>query len=96
MSMKNSNHTIGNQTRYLPTHSALPQPTAPPAACPQKKVKPHKYFLQFKARISPCIIGILKLRSVSWVGYIACKGQKSNANHILVRKPKDIIENTYM
>jgi hypothetical protein len=30
MSMKNSNDTIGNRTRDLPTCSAVPQPTAPP------------------------------------------------------------------
>jgi hypothetical protein len=29
--MKNSNDTIGNGTRDLPTCSAVPQPTAPPA-----------------------------------------------------------------
>jgi len=34
MSMKNSSDTIGNRTRDLPTFNALPQPTAPPAACP--------------------------------------------------------------
>jgi len=34
MSMKESNDTIGNRTRDLPTCSAVPQPTAPPAACP--------------------------------------------------------------
>jgi hypothetical protein len=32
MSMKNSNDTIGNQTRDLLTCSAVPQPTAPPRA----------------------------------------------------------------
>jgi hypothetical protein len=32
--MKNSNDTIGNRTRDLPTCSAVPQPTALPAACP--------------------------------------------------------------
>jgi len=32
MSMKNSNDTIGNQTRDLPTYNAVPQPTAPPRA----------------------------------------------------------------
>jgi hypothetical protein len=31
-SMKNSNYTIGNQTRHLPTCSAVPQPTALPRA----------------------------------------------------------------
>jgi len=30
--MKNSNCTIGNRTRYLPTCSAVPQPTALPRA----------------------------------------------------------------
>jgi len=34
MSMKNSNDTIWNRTRDCPTRSAVPQPTAPPAACP--------------------------------------------------------------
>jgi hypothetical protein len=32
--MKNSNDAIGNRTHDLPTCSAVPQPTAPPAACP--------------------------------------------------------------
>jgi hypothetical protein len=32
MSMKNSNYTIGNRILFLPTYSALPQPTAPPRA----------------------------------------------------------------
>jgi hypothetical protein len=34
MSMKNFNKTIGIQTRDLPACSAVPQSTAPPAACP--------------------------------------------------------------
>jgi hypothetical protein len=39
--MKNSNDTIGNRTRDLPACSAVPQPIAPPAACPkQQKVIP--------------------------------------------------------
>ena len=33
MSMKYSNDTIGNRTCDLPACSAVPQPTAPPAAC---------------------------------------------------------------
>jgi len=32
--MKNSDETIGNRTRYIPACSAVPPPTAPPAACP--------------------------------------------------------------
>jgi hypothetical protein len=31
-SMKNSNDSIGNQTRDVPACSAVPQPTAPPRA----------------------------------------------------------------
>jgi hypothetical protein len=32
--MKNSIETIGNRTRDLPVCTAVPQPFAPPAACP--------------------------------------------------------------
>jgi hypothetical protein len=32
MSMKNSNHTIGNRASHLPACSAVPQATAPPRA----------------------------------------------------------------
>ena len=35
MSIKYSNDTIGNRTRDLPACSAVPQPTALPAACPR-------------------------------------------------------------
>jgi len=42
MSMKNSNNTNGNRTRDLPACSTVPQPTAPPAACPQKEPQCHK------------------------------------------------------
>ena len=38
MSMKNSNDTIGNRTRDLPTCSVVPQPTAPPRTLTQKSV----------------------------------------------------------
>ena len=34
MSMKNYSDTIGNRTRDLSACNAMPQPTAPPAACP--------------------------------------------------------------
>jgi hypothetical protein len=36
--MKNSD-TIGTRTRDLPACRAVPQPTAPPAACPQNLIK---------------------------------------------------------
>jgi len=38
MSIKNSNDTIGNRTRYLPAYSAVPQPPAPPRAPMHDKV----------------------------------------------------------
>ena len=38
MSMKNSNDTIGNRTRDLPTCSAVPQPTGPRRAPKHMKV----------------------------------------------------------
>jgi hypothetical protein len=37
MSMKNFNDTMGNRTRELPDCSAVPQPTASPAACPTQQ-----------------------------------------------------------
>ena len=47
--LKNSNDTIGNRTRDLPTCSAVPQPTAPPRA-PNTWSAEYNYmfiFLQF-------------------------------------------------
>jgi len=42
MSMINSNDTIGNRARNLPSCSAVPQPTSPPAACPEFQVNTKK------------------------------------------------------
>ena len=36
--MKNTDDTIGKRTRDFPACSAVPQPTAPPAACPGIKL----------------------------------------------------------
>jgi len=47
MSMKKSNDTIGNRTRYLPVCSAAPQPTAPPRA-PTKYI----FFSNFRRKWS--------------------------------------------
>jgi len=33
---------------------------------------------------------------MGWIRYIACMGQKSSAHEVLLRKPEDIIEKTYM
>ena len=40
---KKFNDTIGNRTRDLPACSAVSQPTAPPAACPNNARCPPKY-----------------------------------------------------
>jgi hypothetical protein len=40
MSMKNCNDTIGNQTRDLPVHSTVPQPTVPPCALLKTRTGP--------------------------------------------------------
>ena len=55
--MKNSNDTIGNRTCDLPTCSALPQPTAPPAACPRVTL----YLLVN-------IIHVIRPRKIGWAG----------------------------
>jgi hypothetical protein len=47
MSMKNSIDTIENRTRDLPTCSAVPQPTAPPAAGPVCLLIISLYFVLF-------------------------------------------------
>jgi len=47
VSKKNSNDTTGNQTRDLPVHSTVPQPTAPPLA--PKENEYQEYFLRVKA-----------------------------------------------
>jgi hypothetical protein len=45
VSMKNSNYSIGNQTRDLPACSAVPEPTAPPYTPPPPQLR--QYFSQF-------------------------------------------------
>jgi hypothetical protein len=45
MSTKNSNDTIGNRSGDLPVCSAVPQPTAPPAACPLDQRNPQVFKL---------------------------------------------------
>jgi hypothetical protein len=42
MSMKNSNDTIGNRTRYIPVFSAVPQPTAPTRVTALDRILSHK------------------------------------------------------
>jgi len=56
MSMKNSSDTIGKRTRDLPTCGAVPQPTAPPAACPYTNLGPRikeKTLMPIRIFVSP-------------------------------------------
>jgi hypothetical protein len=48
MSMEKSSDTIGNRTRDLPVCSAVPQPTAPPAACPALLIQRILMWTQMK------------------------------------------------
>jgi hypothetical protein len=60
MSMQNSNDTIGNRIRDLPTCSAVPQPAAPPHV-----PYPHDTFLKFDHVLShnPAVrAGVIDLR----------------------------------
>jgi hypothetical protein len=41
--------------------------------------KTTQILLRVKARTSPCISRIIKSRRMSWVGYIACMGEKRKA-----------------
>ena len=52
MSMKNFIDTIGNRTRDLPACRAMPQPTAPPAACPTQSFGELKTFTVVRERAS--------------------------------------------
>jgi len=65
MSMKKSSNTIGNRTRNLPTCSPVPQPTAPPAACPSFLVINVRN--QGKALCSPCISNKKQCHSVYFI-----------------------------
>jgi len=74
MSMKNSNDTIGNRTRDLPTCSAVPQPTALARAPPLPPSILHaedKTVLTLLAK-EPRILGLtqpltkMSTRDISW------------------------------
>jgi len=52
--MKNSNDTIGNRTRDLPSCSAVPQPTAPPRAPGNPPVVPTIKLFTLRVRKSHC------------------------------------------
>ena len=64
--MKNANETIGIRTRDLPTCSAVPQPTAPPAACPQHTAYPNNYTSVTS------ILVILKPGAILQLIYLQC------------------------
>ena len=62
MSMKNSSDTIGNRIYDLSVRSAVPQPIAPPAACPRRL----EYILYF----------VVSLRTIS-LRQIIYQGRKN-------------------
>ena len=77
MSMKNSNDTIGNRTRDLPACSAVPQPTAPPAACPNLELEfTLNLYWEFNCELCLWTVTLLlnkqKLRNVILKGYLGC------------------------
>ena len=51
--MKNSIDTIGNRNRDLPACSAVPEPTAPPAACPDGSVRNRNFRLKAGFQLFP-------------------------------------------
>jgi hypothetical protein len=53
--MKNSNDTIGNRTRNLPSFSAVPQPTALPHA-PTELLSDSYVFLPFFPVFTFCLL----------------------------------------
>jgi len=59
MSMKNSNDTIGNRTRNLPTCSAVPQPSTPPRVPPPTHTP---YTVPRNIYYTPGIIFFLQLQ----------------------------------
>jgi hypothetical protein len=69
MSMKNSNDTIGNRTLDLPTCSAVPQPTASPAACPTiLNIVSNKHLTTL---LPPNVIRVIKQKGVRGAGHVA-------------------------
>jgi len=71
--MKNFSDTIGNQTRDLPTCSAVRQPTAPPAACPLIVTEPANKFpavclTRYFATLYLVLNASLLVRSFSYYG----------------------------
>jgi hypothetical protein len=62
MPMKNSNDTIGNRSRDLPTCSAVPQPTAPPPRGPEINSR-----ACFWVSTGPCPSLMFSLSSQHWI-----------------------------
>jgi len=83
MSMKNSNDTIGNRTRGLPTCSAVPLPTAPP----RTTVNYIKYI--FKTMLCESV-GIIKLRLVTHCSLDSSNHDFSKLRSVRANAPKSI------
>jgi len=62
--MKNSNDTIGNRTRDLPTCSAVPQPTAPPRENKKRYEVEYRLLFYVGAKLGLLHLGKHKLRPI--------------------------------
>ena len=61
MSTKNSNSTIGNRTRDLPTCSAVPQPVTLPRAPLNEQSISETIFCTVKAKVKVTLVQALRL-----------------------------------
>jgi len=81
--MKNSNDTIGNRTRDLPTCSTAPQPTAPPRA-------PGPAIQYYIARIPLYLDPSYSFYDIFQIGFL------SAFSHLAHFKPRHLIKDIVM
>jgi len=93
MAMKNSNDTIGNRTRDLPTCSPEPQPTAPPRIPNRNEYQ--GYLLAFKG--GQCVGYLLAFKGGQCVGLttlpLSCADfkLKKNSKRVAIDPNKNLI-----
>ena len=90
-SMKNSNDTLGNRTRDVPACSTVPQPTAPPAACPHI-IQCHKISQNCKHTWSRPFCGII-LHILPYTQLLTA--QKVDVNYIKLKIIKVLLHWSY-
>ena len=71
VSMKNSSDTIGNRTCDLPVCGALPQPTAPPAACPLWRGRVQNIFARPYSLVKN--VTVIKCQSIEVLSFFFCR-----------------------